>query len=306
MTRVAVVGLGVMGSPMAVRLARAGHDVIGFNRNPAKVHALVEAGGRAAASLGEAVDGAEVVLTALPDTPDVRAVLLGDSGVLAHLSSGSLCVDLSTIAPAAARDLANAAAERGIAMLDAPVSGGEQGAIAGTLSIMVGGQPEDVERARPLLAELGRTIVHVGPHGAGQLTKAANQLVVAGNLALVAEAVVFLQANGLDPERALEVLGGGLAGSRVLDQKGPAMLEQRFRPGFRLRLHQKDLGIALDAARAAGVVTPLGALAGQLVASAVAQGLGDLDHAAIFRVLERLSGRAEEPGGPAPAEAPET
>jgi 2-hydroxy-3-oxopropionate reductase len=305
MTRVSVVGLGVMGSPMAVRLARAGHEVIGFNRTPSKASALVDAGGRAASSLAEAVSGAEIVLTVLPDTPDVRSVLLGDRGVLAHLEPGSLCVDLSTIAPAAARELAAAATEQGIGMLDAPVSGGERGAIDGTLSIMVGGEAADLDRAKPVLEVLGRTIVHVGPHGAGQLTKAANQLVVAGNIALVAEAMVFLRANGVDPGRALEVLGGGLAGSRVLDQKGPAMLERRFEPGFRLSLHHKDLGIAAEAARSAQVVTPLGAMAAQLVASAVARGLGDLDHAALVCVIETLSGLADRSSPPRGPEEPQ-
>jgi 2-hydroxy-3-oxopropionate reductase len=184
-------------------------------------------------------------------------------------------------------------------VLDAPVSGGEVGAVNGTLSIMVGGDSADVERAMPVLEVLGKTIVHVGPHGAGQLTKAANQLIVAGNIALVAEALVLLSASGVDPSKAIEVLAGGLAGSRVLDQKGPAMLERRFQPGFRLALHHKDLGIAAEAARAAHVVTPLGAMATQLVAAMVASGRGNLDHAALVEVIEELSGRGHGHGRPA-------
>ncbi len=291
MTDIAFIGLGVMGRPMAVHLLRAGHRVTGYNRSPDKVAPVVEAGGRAATSIAEAVDGAEVVCVMVPDTPDVTEVLTGSGGVLDTAAPGTLVIDFSTIRPDVTVQLAARATERGIRLLDAPVSGGEQGAAQATLSIMVGGDAADVEAARPLLEVVGSTIVHVGPSGAGQTVKAANQLLVAAHLQALAEAVVFLEAHGVDTEAALDVLGGGLAGSRVLDQKRSPMLTRSFPPGFRVALHHKDLGIFTTAAREAGVVAPLGALVTELMASANAVGDGGLDHAALLRGVERLSGR---------------
>ncbi|TVT54252.1 2-hydroxy-3-oxopropionate reductase [Amycolatopsis rhizosphaerae] len=291
MTRVGFIGLGIMGGPMAVNLVRAGFEVTGHNRTPSKTDRLVRAGGRAAGSVAEAVTGADVVLTMLPDSPDVRGVVLGEGGVLAHAREGALLVDCSTIRPDVARELAEAAAERGLAMLDAPVSGGEQGAVEGTLSIMAGGTAEAFEAARPVLDAVGATVVHVGPAGAGQTVKAANQLILAGTLELVAEALVFLEAHGLDTGTAFRVLAGGMAGSTVLDRKGAAMRAREFTPGFRVALHHKDLGIALTAAREAGVVIPLGAAVAQLMAALDAQGHGGLDHSALVQLVARLSGR---------------
>ncbi|HXP55936.1 MAG TPA: NAD-binding protein, partial [Streptosporangiaceae bacterium] len=192
-----------------------------------------------------------------------------------------------------AADLAAAGHERGFRVLDAPVSGGEAGAVEGALSIMVGGAAADFAAAQPVFDAVGRTIVHVGPAGSGQTVKAANQLMVAGHLALLAEAITFLQAHGVDTEAALRVLGGGLAGSTVLQRKGPAMLARDFTPGFRIALHDKDLGIVTAAAREAGVVIPLGAVAAQLVASLKAQGDGGLDHSALLKLIQQLSGRQE-------------
>jgi 2-hydroxy-3-oxopropionate reductase len=291
MSRIAFVGLGIMGLPMATNLVRAGHEVAGHNRSPEKTAAFSAAGGTGAASVADAVRGAEVVITMLPDSPDVEAVVLGADGVLAAAAGGALLIDMSTIAPATARTVAERAADAGLRALDAPVSGGEQGAVDGTLSIMVGGAAADFDAALPLLRELGSTIVHVGPAGAGQTVKAANQLITAGNLGLLAEAVVFLGAHGVDLPSALEVIGGGLAGSTILDRKAPVMLARDFRPSFRIDLHHKDLGIVLDSAREAGVVTPLAATAAQLMAAARAQGHGALDHAALLLVLEQLAGR---------------
>jgi 2-hydroxy-3-oxopropionate reductase len=285
-TRIAFIGLGIMGLPMAVNLVRAGHEVAGYNRSPAKTAALADAGGRAADSITDAVRGADVVITMLPDSPDVEAVT-GD--VLT--AAGALWLDMSTIAPATARAVADRARDAGLRPLDAPVSGGEQGAIDGALSIMVGGAAADVDAARPVLAALGTTIVHVGPSGAGQTVKAANQLIVAGTIGLVAEALTFLAAQQVDLTPAVEVLAGGLAGSTVLDRKAAGMLDHTFTPGFRVDLHHKDLGIAMESARAAGVPTPLGAIAAQLMAAAKAQGHGDLDHSALLLVIEQLAGR---------------
>ncbi|MBP2367956.1 NAD(P)-dependent oxidoreductase [Pseudonocardia parietis] len=288
MSTIGFIGLGIMGGPMARHLAAAGHDVVGFNRSPEKTRALVNAGGRAAGSVAEAVAGADVVALMLPDSPDVESVLT--DGVLGTAEPGTLVIDFSTIRPDVARDLAGQAAEHGLRMLDAPVSGGQGGAENATLSIMVGGADADVDAARPLLEVVGKTVVHVGPAGAGQTVKAANQLIVAGNIALVAEALTFLQAHGADLPAAVEVLGGGLAGSAVLDQKAQKMLDGDFAPGFRVDLHHKDMQIVTSAAAQAGVVTPLGALVAQLVAATRSAGDGGLDHSALFRTIARLNG----------------
>ncbi|UJW29621.1 NAD(P)-dependent oxidoreductase [Saccharothrix sp. AJ9571] len=284
---VAVVGLGIMGGPMAANLVRAGHDVIGFNRSKEKVDALVARGGRGAGSVAEAVTGADVVLTMLPDSPDVEDVA---GELLEHARRGSLWIDASTIRPDVAARLNGAATERGIRMVDAPVSGGEAGAVEGSLSIMVGGTAEDVEAARPVLDAVGSTVVHVGPAGSGQTVKAANQLIVAGTIELVAEALVFLDAHGVDAEAAVQVLAGGLAGNRILDRKAAGMIAGDYTPGFRVDLHHKDLGIVTSAAREAGVAIPLGAVVAQLMGALRARGHGSLDHSALRLLVEELSG----------------
>jgi 2-hydroxy-3-oxopropionate reductase len=288
---VGFIGLGIMGGPMAANLTKAGFDVVGYNRSPEPVRRLVEQGGRGADGLADAVRDADVVITMVPDSPDVEAVALGEDGIYAHAKPGTLHVDMSSIRPDVARKVAEAGRERGMRVLDAPVSGGEQGAIDATLSIMVGGDAADFADARPLLEAVGRTVVHVGPAGSGQTVKAANQLIVAGTIELVAEAIVFLEAYGVDTEAAVKVLAGGLAGNAILDRKGAAMLRRDFTPGFRIELHDKDMGIVTSAAREAGVVIPLGAVVAQLVASLKAQGDGGLDHSALLKLVERLSGR---------------
>jgi 2-hydroxy-3-oxopropionate reductase len=291
MTSIAFIGLGIMGSPMAVHLQNAGFDVVGYNRSPEKTAALVQAGGRAAESVADAVADADIIAVMVPDSPDVREVLAGDAGVLASGKSGALIIDFSSIRPDVTTELATMAQEHGFRILDAPVSGGEAGAKNAALSIMVGGAAQDYQAALPVLEAVGKTIVHVGPTGAGQTVKAANQLIVAVNIQVLAEAVVFLEAYGVDTEAALKVLGGGLAGSKVLDQKSQNMLTRSFDPGFRIGLHHKDLGIVTSAAREAGVVIPLGALVAQLMASAMANGDGGLDHSGLLHGVERLSGR---------------
>ncbi|MEN3608669.1 2-hydroxy-3-oxopropionate reductase [Plantactinospora sp. ZYX-F-223] len=292
MTSIGFIGLGIMGGPMAVNLIKAGHDVVGYDVSPARNAALEQAGGKVATGVGELVQQVDVVITMVRDSADVEAVALGDSGILSNARPGQLYVDMSSISPGTSRQVAEAARTRSVRVLDAPVSGGEAGAIEGTLSIMVGGEPEDFAAARPILEVLGGTVVHVGPAGAGQTVKAANQLIVAGTIELVAEAIVFLEAYGVDTEAAVKVLAGGLAGNRILDRKAAGMLARQFQPGFRIDLHHKDMGIVTSAAREAGVVIPLGAAVAQLIAALKAQGDGGLDHSALLKLVEQLSGRS--------------
>ncbi len=286
MTTVAFIGLGIMGRPMASNLAKAGFDVVGYNRSPKTVD-----GADVKGSIAEAVADADVIATMVPDSPDVEQVLTAPDGVYASARKGSLVIDFSSIRPDVSTRLAGLGAEHGLRVLDAPVSGGEQGAIDATLSIMVGGAADDFAAAKPVLDAVGKTVVHVGPAGSGQTVKAANQLIVAGTLELVAEAIVFLEAYGVDTGAAVKVLAGGLAGNAILQRKAPAMLARDFTPGFRIALHHKDMGIVTSAAREAGVVIPLGAAVAQLVASLNAQGDGGLDHSALLKLVEQLSGR---------------
>ncbi len=299
MARIGFIGLGIMGSPMAANLAGAGHEVRGHDHHVENMDKLAAAGGIAAATVADAVRDAEVVATMLPDSPQVADVVLGGGGVFGTLretgARGVLYIDFSTISPQAAREVALAGAEVGARVLDAPVSGGEAGAVEGQLSIMAGGAAADFDAAMPVLSAVGSTVVRVGPNGAGQVVKAANQLVVGGIYALVAEAIVLLEAAGVDAKPALDVLAGGLAGSRILDLKRESMLARRFTPGFRIDLHHKDMGIALASARDAGVSLPVTGLVAQLIASARARGDGQLDHSALLRTVEALSGRDGEP-----------
>jgi 2-hydroxy-3-oxopropionate reductase len=285
------IGLGIMGGPMAANLVAAGHTVLGHDTQQAAAERLVTAGGKYVDSVAAATAG-DMVITMLPDSPQVEEVVLGPGGVLEHAEPGLLLIDMSTIRPDTSVAVAAAAASRGVRALDAPVSGGEKGAIDGILSIMVGGDAEAFEAARPVFDVLGKTVVHVGPSGAGQTVKAANQLVVGGIYALVAEAIVLLEASGVDPGRGLDVLAGGLAGSRILELKRTSMVAREFAPGFRIDLHHKDMGIALAAAREAGVALPMTGLTAQLIAAARAQGHGSLDHSALLKVLENVSGKA--------------
>ena len=294
MSTIAFIGLGIMGGPMAAHLVRAGHTVRGVNRSPEPVRRLVEAGGEDGGTVADAVRDADVVITMVPDSPDVEGLALGEDGIYAHARRGRVHLDMSSIRPDVAVRLAEAGRAAGVRVLDAPVSGGEAGAKEAKLSIMVGGEPDDFAEVRPLLEAVGSTIVLVGPAGSGQTVKAANQLIIAGTYELLAEAIVFLRAHGVDAEAALEVLAGGLAGSTVLDRKGASMLAGQFQPGFRVDLHHKDLGIVTSAAREAGVVIPLGALTAQLMASLRAQGHGALDHSALLKLVEQLSGRTSD------------
>jgi 2-hydroxy-3-oxopropionate reductase len=288
---IAFIGLGIMGGPMSRHLVKAGHSVIGFNRSPGPVKQLIADGGTGAGSVAEAVREADVIITVVPDSTDVESLALGEGGIYTNVPRGSIHIDMSSIRPDVTTRLADAGRAAGIRVMDAPVSGGETGAIEGTLSIMVGADPADFEEVKPILEAMGTTVVLVGPVGSGQTVKAANQLIVAGTLELVAEAIVFLRAYGVDTAAAVEVLSGGLAGSRVLERKAGNMLAGNFQPGFRIDLHHKDMGIVTAAARERDVAIPLGALTAQLVGAVRAQGDGNLDHSALLRGVERLSGR---------------
>jgi 2-hydroxy-3-oxopropionate reductase len=294
MTNLAFIGLGIMGGPMSQHLAAAGHTVRGYDVNADALERLVAAGGTAATSVADAVEGADAVITMLPNHPHVEQVVFGAGGVLEVAKPGTLLIDMSTIRPETSIEVAKAAKDKGIRVLDAPVSGGEAGAKQAALSIMVGGDEEDFAAAKPLLEAVGKTIVHVGPHGAGQVVKAANQLVVGGIYGLVGEAIVLMEASGVDAKIGLDVLAGGLAASRILDLKRESMVARQFKPGFRIDLHHKDMSIALAAAREADVALPLTGLVAQLVAAGRAMGYGSLDHSALLKVTEKLSGRSQD------------
>ncbi len=288
--KIAWIGLGIMGAPMAENLIKAGYPVTGHTLEQDKLDRMAAAGGTPAASIAEAVREADVVVTMVPASPQVEAIAYGPDGILENARRGALLIDMSSITPQTSVDLAAAAAGKGIRVLDAPVSGGEAGAVEAVLSIMVGGAQEDFDAAYPLFEALGKTIVRCGPHGSGQTVKAANQLIVAVNIQACAEAVVFLEKSGVDLSAALDVLNGGLAGSTVLTRKKDNFLNRDFAPGFRIDLHHKDMGIVTDAARAVGAALPTGTLVASLVAALRAQGDGGLDHSALLRGVERLSG----------------
>ena len=289
-------GLGIMGRPMVANLLAAGHEVTVASRSPGPVAEMVALGARAATDLTDLARGRDAVLTMLPDSPDVEAVVLGPGGVLEAARPGTLVIDLSTVRPATSRAIAAAARERECAALDAPVSGGDTGAVAGTLAIMVGGDPEAFAAARDLLGALGTTVRHVGPAGAGQTVKAANQMLIGGTLAVLAEALTLLERAGVDPAGALEVLGGGMAQSRILERKGPQMLERSFDPGFRVELHEKDMGIVAATAAELGVPLRVSSQVGAMLAELVAAGAGALDHSALLLAVEAGVG-AEPPNG---------
>ena len=291
-----------MGRPMAKNLLKAGFRLRVHNRSRGPVEELAALGAVAAASPADAARDADAVITMLPDSPDVQQVVAGPSGVMEGLRPGGILIDMSTISPAVTRELAEQLGRRGIHMLDAPVSGGEKGATEGTLSIMVGGDPAVFEACRPIFEALGKHIVHVGPIGAGQIAKACNQIVVAGTLQAVSEALTLAERAGVDPARVRQALLGGFAYSRILELHGQRMLEGNFRPGFKVRLHRKDLGIALATGREVGVPLLATALVNELLAALEARGRGEWDHSALATLVRELSG----PTGPSePSPKPE-
>lgn len=288
--RIGFVGLGTMGAPMAHRLLAAGYDVTVHNRTRSREEPLAAAGAKRATSPRAAAEGADVVFTMVSDTPDVQAVLLGENGVALGMKKGGVLVDMSTISPATTRRIATAVLEHGVDMLDAPVSGGSEGAEKGTLSIMVGGELAALEQVRPVLQHLGSTITHVGSSGAGQVAKAVNQTIIAGTYAAVAEGMALAMAAEIDVEAALQALGGGAAGSWVLANRARNMIEGSYPLGFRTRLHRKDLGIALSAAKELGVAMPVAAYVEQLETSLVKRGFGDEDVSNLARVVREQAG----------------
>jgi 2-hydroxy-3-oxopropionate reductase len=286
------IGLGVMGRPMAGHLLKKGHAVVAHNRSASAVDALVKEGARRGASPRDVASHSTVIITMVPDTPDVEQVIAGNDGVLAGLQRGSLVIDMSSISPIATRQLAGQVAERGATMLDAPVSGGEIGAVNATLSIMVGGPRAAFDRARPIFECMGNPerIVHIGDQpGSGQVCKIANQIAIGGALAGVSEAFAVAQKAGVDVSRVREALLGGFAASRVLEVHGERMIKKNYAPGFRTRLYQKDLRLANEAASASGVAVPATAVVTQLVNALVANGGADLDYSALATVLFTLA-----------------
>ena len=288
--KVGFIGLGIMGKPMAKNLLEAGHELVVYNRTREKAEELASEGATVAGSPKEVAERSDVIITMLPDSPQVEEVLTGEDGVLEGIREGALIVDMSTISPVVTEELSEKAGEKGASMLDAPVSGGDVGAIEGTLSIMVGGGEEDFERALPLFEVMGGTVTHVGPSGTGQVVKAANQIVVALTIEAVSEALVLGSKGGVAPEKILDVLGGGLAGNKVMEVKREKLLDHSFDPGFRIELHHKDLGIALAAGREYGVTLPVTAIVDQMLETLKMRGKGDRDHSAILTLIEESSG----------------
>jgi 2-hydroxy-3-oxopropionate reductase len=295
--KIGFIGLGIMGAPMAGHLRAAGHELF-VNTRSEVPKALLDAGAVACKTPADVARQAEVVFTMVPDTPDVQKVLFGEGGVAAALAQakrgpdgrvGKTVVDMSSISPIETKAFAQQIQAQGADWLDAPVSGGEVGAKAASLTIMVGGKDEVFARIQPLLALMGKNITHVGPAGAGQITKVANQVIVALNIAAVAEALVFASKAGADPARVRQALMGGFAASRVLEVHGERMVKRTFNPGFRIKLHQKDLNLALQGAKALGVALPNTAMAAQLLQACAAQGHEQLDHSALVLALESMA-----------------
>lgn len=291
---VGFIGPGIMGRPMAMNLLKAGHRLWAYGRRPEALAPLVAAGAAACTSPQVAATHADVIFSIVSDTPDVEQVLFGEQGVIHGARPGTVVVDMSTISPTATKAFAERLAARGIEMLDAPVSGGEAGAVSGTLSIMVGGKPEVYQRVRPLFECMGKNVVHVGENGAGQVAKACNQIVVAVTIQAVAEALTFARRNGADPAKVREALLGGFAGSRILEVHGKRMLDADFKPGFKVGLHQKDMRIVMETAHQLGLALPAAALVTQHLNALMATGDAGLDSSALVKVLERMSGIGSE------------
>ena len=290
MTQVGFIGLGIMGKPMCRNLLKAGHPLVVYDILPGPVGELVEAGAVRGESLRDTAARSELVITMLPDGPDVESAVLGPGGVIEGAHDGLILVDMSSISPMVSQKIAAACAEKGVEFLDAPVSGGEPKAVDGTLAIMVGGKAEVFERVHPILLKMGTSVTLTGPVGAGNVTKLANQIMVACNIAAMGEALVLATRAGLDPEVVFNAVKGGLAGSTVLNAKAPMVIARNFKPGFRIRLHQKDLRNALLAGESLKVGLPFTSLVQQMLMSLMNEGKGDLDHSAIVTFIERMAG----------------
>ena len=289
MRKIGFIGLGIMGKPMCKNLLKAGHQLIVYNRSSGAMDELFNAGAAVATSPKDVAERSDIIMTMLPNSPDVREVILGANGVIAGARPGSLVIDLSSIAPNASREIAESLAQNKVRFLDAPVSGGEPKAIDGTLSIMVGGNSEDFEEVYPLLKAMGSTIVLCGGVGAGNVTKLANQVIVAINIAAVSEALVLATKAGANPETVFQAIRGGLAGSTVLDAKAPLMLQRKFEPGFRLGLHIKDLNNVLETGHQLGAPLPLTASVLEMMQVLKTYGLAEADHGALVQYYEKLA-----------------
>ena len=283
------IGLGIMGKPMARNLIKAGYSLVVHNRSRAAVEELIKDGAQAAGSPREVAECSDVIVTMLPDSPDVELVYTSDQGVFVGAKPGMLLIDMSSISPIVARKLAAGAQERGCDMLDAPVSGGEAGAIGATLSIMIGGVSTAVERAMPIFESLGKNLVHIGDAGAGQVTKAANQIVVGTTIAIVSEALVLAAKAGVDPAKVRQALLGGFAQSKILEAHGQKMLDRNFKPGFRIRLHEKDMKIALATGFEYGVPLMVTSQVAQMMSAMDSMGHGDLDHSGLVKLVEEMA-----------------
>jgi len=289
MATVGFVGLGIMGRPMLRNLLKAGHAVVAYGRTPSKLDAAVADGAQRGASNADVGARSEVVITMLPDGPEVEEVVLGPNGILSGCKSGSIIIDMSSVSPLVSQKVAAACAQKGVEFLDAPVSGGEPKAVDGTLAIMVGGKPDVFAKAEPILKCMGSTVTLTGPVGAGNTTKLANQIMVACNIAAMGEALALATRCGLNPDVVVNAVKAGLAGSAVLNAKGPMLIARNFKPGFRINLHQKDLRNALKTAEASSVCLPLTAQVQQMISSLIADGKGDFDHSAIATFVESAS-----------------
>ena len=295
MERIGFIGLGIMGRPMSANLLKAGYPVVVYDVVPGPVEQLVQAGATRASDCADGAAHSDIVITMLPDGPDVEAAVLGPKGVLEGAKAGSIVVDMSSISPIVSQKVAAACEAKGVAFVDAPVSGGEPKAIEATLAIMAGGKPEDFSRVEPVLRKLGSSVTLTGPVGAGNVTKLANQIMVACNIAAMSEALVLATRAGLDPEVVFNAVKGGLAGSTVLNAKAPMVIARNFKPGFRIRLHQKDLRNALLAGESMKVSLPLTSLVQQMLIALMNEGKGGLDHSAIVTFIERMAGIEVKP-----------
>ena len=289
-TRIGFVGLGVMGKPVAKNLLKAGYPLTVFNRSAGPIEELVKAGAGAASSSKEAAQWSDVVITMLPDSADSESVILGANGVLEGAGQGTVIIDMGSVAPLVSQRIATLAAEKNVDMLDAPVSGGQPGAVAGTLAIMVGGRQDVFDRCLPILSAIGNSVVRVGEVGGGNVVKLANQIIVAANIAAIGEAFVLAQKAGINPELVFQAIRGGLAGSNALEAKAPLIMARNFKPGGRLTLHQKDLHNALLTGKELGVPLPVTALVQQMIGALINKGRGDMDHSAIATFVEDLAG----------------
>jgi 2-hydroxy-3-oxopropionate reductase len=284
------IGPGIMGKPMALNLIKGGYKLWAYARRPEALQSLSAAGATACATASEVAKHADVIFTIVSDTPDVEAVIFGEQGIANHARPGTVIVDMSTISPTATKAFAERLEKLGLEMLDAPVSGGETGAINATLSIMAGGKANVFDRVKPLFECMGKNIVHIGGNGAGQVAKACNQIVVAVTIEAVAEALTFARKNGADPAKVREALMGGFAGSKIMEVHGKRMLDNDFKPGFKVGLHQKDMRIVMETAHQLGVALPAAAMVTQHLNALMGTGDTNLDSAAVVKVIERMSG----------------